>query len=696
MRMGSAFEAYLDDYDLVNVYMAKSYYDGSSKVFYMKDTKNRILPLTISSQSDLINGYTHYKLSIQGSLHIGEEYTVYEEHCRTTVCQYGHIVKTKKFCDDYDYKGSDLGLTYTPICSTFKVWSPVALEILLAYTHEGVYHTKMMNRKSKGVFEIRIDEDLLGDQYNFMVRVNGRWLETVDPYTSFTGPNATYSIVMDVSLLDFPKKVACPPLKSNCDAIIYEASVRDMTSQPGMGVTYPKKFRGFTQETEITKEKETGFTYLKSLGVTHVQLLPVFDFGSVDEIYPDHFYNWGYDPVQYRALEGSYAYDPNVASDRIIEFANLVQDCHKAGLRVNLDLVFNHVFDKDSFALERMVPNYYFLMNKQGEFSNSSYCGNDIDTQPPMSKRYFIETCKRIVKWFDVDGFRFDLMGILDFNLMNDIVKECRKIKKDFMIYGEGWNMPSFVHEDLRASQYNQAKMPLVGHFSDAFRDCIRGSNNELNQKGFASGDTSLIYHAMDRMSASGALYDSPQKVINFVECHDNHTLWDKNRVCCYGENRTVRQKRHIMATAMVLLAQGVPFIHAGQEFARTKQNEGNTYNASDNINMMDYTRKDENSHLVDQVRQLIQIRRKHSSFRLDSLEAIRDHVQFETMNDQVLVYRCQDGDDSCISFFNPTYDTFVYAFGQDVDILFDNGNSNRTKTNAVTIAPHSVVVCSQ
>ena len=484
-------------------------------------------------------------------------------------------------------------------------------------------------------------------------------------------------------------------MKSNCDAIIYEASIRDMTSQTGIGVTYPKKFKGFTQENAITKEKQTGFSYLKSLGITHVQLLPVFDFGSVDEIYPDHFYNWGYDPVQYRALEGSYAIDSKNASHRLVEFAQLVQNCHKAGIRVNLDLVFNHVFDKDSFALERLVPNYYFLMNTQGEFSNGSYCGNDIDTQPPMSKRYFIDTCKRIVEWFDVDGFRFDLMGILDIDLMNEIAKECRKIKKDFMIYGEGWNMPSFVHEDLRATQKNQAKMAHVGHFSDAFRDCIRGANGALNQKGFASGDTSLIYHAMDRMSASGALYDSPQKVINFVECHDNHTLWDKNRVCCYGENRAVRQKRHIMATAMVILAQGVPFIHAGQEFARTKQNEGNTYNLPDDINMMDYSRKDRNQHMVDQIKTLISIRKEHCAFRLDTIEKIRDQVQFETLNDQVLVYRVQENEDICVAFFNPSYEVFQYAFAQEVNVLFDNGMANAKQVTSLRIEPHSVVVCS-
>ncbi|MBP3853206.1 MAG: type I pullulanase, partial [Erysipelotrichaceae bacterium] len=308
----------------------------------------------------------------------------------------------------------------------------------------------------------------------------------------------------------------------------------------------------------------------------------------------------------------------------------------------------------------------------------------------------FLETCKRIVQWFDVDGFRFDLMGILDIDLMNEIADMCREIKPDFMIYGEGWNMPSFVPEQIRATQINQAKMPLVGHFSDAFRECIRGSNDTLNQKGFASGDTSQIYHAMDRMSASGALFDSPQKVINYVECHDNHTLWDKNRVCCYGEEQLIRKKRQVLATAMVLLAQGIPFLHAGQEFGRSKQNVGNSYNAPDSINMIDYTRKEENHEIVDRVKELISIRKEHACFRLDSVEKIRQHVQFETIQDQVLVYRCQADDDACIVFFNPTYNTFSYTLKEPTDVLFDNGCSNEKSSANITIAPHSVVVCQE
>ncbi len=694
MRMKDAFEAYFDDFDSLNVYMSKNLFDGKSRIFHLKDSKHQIIHLTIQSQSDLYNGYTHYHLSLDDPIEVGEEYTIFDEHCKSVICQYSHIVKTEKFNNEYFYLGDDLGLTYSNTQSVFKIWSPIAHKILIKLTYADEQKIVEMKRNSRGVFSLIINEDLKGYHYTFLIRVNGKWNETIDPYSSFSGPNARYSVVWDIDLIEnMPPKVQLPKMNSNCDAIIYEANIRDMTSDIDVGVKHPKKFKGFVEVNENTRAKNTGFYYIQSLGVTHIQLLPVFDYATVDEEYPSIFYNWGYDPVQYRALEGSYSTDPTDAGLRVKEFADLVYRCHKAGLRVNLDLVFNHVYDKETFSLEQICPNYYFLMNSQGEFSNGSFCGNDIDSQPPMSRKFLVDTCKRIVEWFDVDGFRFDLMGILDINLMNEITEVCRSIKPDFMIYGEGWNMPSFVPENLRATQINQALMPRVGHFSDIFREAVRGSNSELEKKGFSSGDTNLIYACMDHMSASGTVYDSPQKVINYVECHDNHTLWDKNVVCCNNEDENLLKRRQILANAMVLLAQGVPFIHAGQEFGRTKQGLGNTYNRSDNYNHIDYSRRNQYIDIVSATRKLIQIRKNYSCFRLDTILKTREQVNFQTIEEKVLVYICQDENHKCISFFNPTGGYYNYSLDCLVEILMDNGDCNTLLTKNVQIAPYSVVV---
>lgn len=696
MRMQKDFEAYFDEYDLIKVYMSKNFFNGSSRIFHIKDTKNRIIHLDMIDKIDLSNGYTRYRLRLQKPLIVSEEYTIYDERAQKAIVQYSHIVKTDRFNSEFQYCGNDLGCTYTPNKTTFKVWAPTAFWIDLHLIRNGHYHSIPMHRQEKGVFSLDVSGDLIGAKYTYMVRVNGEWKETCDPYNPFVTENTTRSVVNSIDRLYFPKKIELKPMHSNTEAVIYEASIRDMTSEQGIGVTYPKKFKGFTEENADTKNLNTGFSYLKSLGITHVQLLPVMDFGSVDEVYTQIFYNWGYDPVHHRALEGSYSTNAKDASARIVEFAQLVHDCHKAGIRVNLDLVFNHVYHKESYPLEVLVPNYYFLMNTEGDFSNGSFCGNDVDTQPTMSRKYFLETCKKLIEWFDIDGFRFDLMGILDINFVNEVVKECREIKPDFMIYGEGWNMGSFVHEDLRASMQNQAKMKYVGHFSDRFRETCRGSNGDLEVKGYCSGQTSWIDSMMHCMSASclEGLFDSPQKAINYVECHDNHTLWDKNTICCQNETEGVLMQRQVLANAMVLLAQGVPFLHAGQEFGRTKYGLGNTYNRSDHYNHIDYNLRNKHMQIVSQTKALIQIRKKHPSFQLATKEEVEALVSYDTVDQAVLVYKTNKDWDRCISFFNPTGNHYVYELAEEAMVLFDNGNINSQFTTKVNIAPYSVVVC--
>lgn len=696
MRMNNALECYIDDFDKVNVYISKNFYGGLSRIFHLKDSKDTIIPLSIKKKEELNNSYFHYELAVDSPLEIGEEYTLYDEHCQTVPAQYSYIVKTKKFDEDYFYDGDDLGVTYTPKKTTFRVWAPTAFRIDVVLHEDGKREVVPMKRKNKGVWEVSVNRDLLHVPYNYLVRVNGQITETVDPYNPFLGINGTVSVVDDIKLLNMPEKIELEPMKSNTDAVIYEASVRDMTSQTGTGITHPRQFLGFVEENDTTKERRTGLSYIKELAPTHVQLMPVFDFGSVDEAYPNIFYNWGYDPMHYRALEGSYSTDPADARARIEEFAELVHGLHKEGIKVNLDLVFNHVYNKGKFALENLVPNYYFQMNENGDFSNGSFCGNDIDTRPKMSRKYFVDTANQIIDMYDVDGFRFDLMGILDIDTMNEITEEGRKRKSDFMVYGEGWNMPSFMPENLRATQYNQGQMDHVGQFSDRFREIIRGSNNDLPKKGYSNGETGLLEDARQVMMGSvpEGKFTSPEKAVNYVECHDNHTLWDKNRQACKGESKESRENRQILANAMVLTAQGIPFIHAGQEYGRTKQGLGNTYNRSDNYNRIDYFRRNHHEKIVDATKQLIEIRKNHPALRLATAEEIKNNVTTENMAGQVLVYRTKKDDDSLICFFNPTDRFFDYNLNQNGKILFDSGKSNGTDVNSVVIAPNSAIIC--
>ncbi|MBQ0064748.1 MAG: type I pullulanase [Firmicutes bacterium] len=696
--MTQPLEAYIDDYDILTVYMAKNFFSGESNKFYLKDSKGVISPLSLIEKSaSATEIYTKYRLRLKEEFRVGEEYTLFEEHCRTTIVQYGHIVKTDRFYETYTDTISDLGCYYLPERTRFRLWTPVASDVsVVLHDADGKDSFYPMKRKKQGVFEITIPGDFLGYKYQYLIKRNGEIKSISDPFSPFSGPNGKYSVVDSMDLIKKPKKSELPAMKSYCDAIIYEANIRDMTSMPNIGVKHPKTFKGFVEENETTIAKQTGFSYLKSLGVTHVQLMPVFDFGSVDEENPDIYYNWGYDPMQYRALEGSYCTNVYDHRCRIEEFVELVEKLHEAGIRVNLDLVFNHVYVKEKNDLDQLAPNYFFLINEQGSLSNGSWCGNDIDTRAPVCREYFLRTCRKIIEWFDVDGFRFDLMGIIDIDTMNKIRTMAQEIKPDFMIYGEGWNMPSFVPEHLRASQNNQALMDRIGHFSDSFRDAIRGSNGDLPDKGYAAGNYNKLRDMSKVLSAELNRYSSPEKVINYVECHDNHTLWDKNHVACMGEGHEIRMKRQALANAIVLLAQGVPFIHCGQEFGRTKQNLGNTYNLSDMYNMVNYNRKDEMLYLVEEMKKLIEIRKTRSCFRLSTLEEITKQVTVTEMDDKVCVYTCEDEHSKCMSFFNPSPIEYTYNFTTEYVVIFDNGNKNNGYVYQVKIAPYSTVVVEQ
>lgn len=696
MRTKDNLEAFIDGYNTVHVYMEKGFYDGVSRSFHLKDQFGEIVPLSIGEKVDAGTHYC-YVCTVDAPIKVGREYVLYDSHCRTAKARYSHIVKTKQFADHFSPSYKQYGCIYKPAETTFRVWTPVASSVEVVFKDKNGERIVPMQRNSRGEWSVVVKGDLRHSMYVYRVHVNGEIKETYDPYNLFTGLNTGFSQVNSIEALKLPEKVETVPMKQQTDAIVYEASIRDMSAQKDSGFTYPKTFAAFTEENETTRIKRTGLSYIRELGVTHVQLMPVLDFGSVDEEYPTLYYNWGYDPAHYMGLEGSYSIDPFDPESRVVEFARLVQDMHKAGLKVTLDLVFNHVWDRERFGLDVLIPDYYFLMDSWGNYSNGSMCGNDIDSRPEMSRRYLVDAAMQLIDIFDVDGFRFDLMGVLDYTLLNEIAKEARKRKPDFMIYGEGWDMNSFVPHELRASQSNQMKMPQVGHFSDRFRNVIRGDSSFLGDKGYPAGKTEAINDVKQVMAASifEGRFDQPYKVVNYVECHDNHTMWDKNRKACEGQPRSERMKRQNLTTAMVMLAQGIPFIHCGQEFGRTKQNLGNTYDKSDHFNMVDYHRRDEMDMMVEEFKALVRLRKEHSSFRLGTGQAVRDGVETSDINGKVLVYQTKDENERLVSFFNPTNETIHCDLHGCGIVLHDSAHRTFGEIRSFELQPVSVVVVS-
>jgi len=642
MRKLQTFEAYLDRFDEINVYLNKTYYDGESRYFSIKHEENTT-PLTIIDVTT-DGDYQRYRLSAP-HLVIGDEYTLVDERNLRTSLQFGYIVRTTEFDNLFNYEGADLGATYSQEETIFKVWAPIANQVKIEIQQPHSLTTYDLSRYEKGVWSITIPGNLELASYVYLVKVNGQWNQATDPYAVASTPNHKRSVVID------PKKVALPlhkdkltPLTSYTDAIIYEMHVRDFSVHSNSGIKHAGKFLGVCESgTRTDRLTLTGLDYLEDLGVTHLQFLPFYDFGSVDELNQFEHYNWGYDPVQYNVPEGSYATHVLDPYSRIIELKQMIAKLHERGFRVIMDVVYNHMFDRQTAAFEKIVPNYYFRLGDNGEISNGSFCGNDLDTLRPMYRKFVIDSTKMWVRDYGVDGFRFDLMGILDIETMNQVTKECQTLDPSVMIYGEGWNMPTLMADDLKATMENHSKLPAIAHFNDQFSRSVKGSpfETELEDIGYGLGDLTKIEPMMKAMV--GKPFSEPTMSLNYAECHDNMTLFDKIMLSNPEECLAIRLKRQRLITALILVSQGISFLHAGQEFNRTKGGDHNSYRSPDTINALDWDLKDQYQDSINFVKDFIQLRKEIKAFRFKTAAQIKNHVQLSALDNRVIEYTITD-----------------------------------------------------
>lgn len=652
MRRKTNFEAYYDDYYTICAYLSKNFYNGKSNVFYLRTPEGSLEECKIVSQANINNDYIKYVLSIEQELSLSERYELVEEHALTTELAFGLIVKTETFEEEYSYDGSDLGTTYTPEETKFVFWAPLASEVLIRVRRGDNVEHFSMDRTEKGVFRYTAKGDYDGALYFYLLNVNGVWKEVCDPYANATNANGKRSMVMN------PAKVKVdlqhdklPKLEKKTDAIIYETSIRDFSFMMKEYTQYTGKYLGFIEEGKTIEGKPVLFDHLLKMGVTHVQIMPIHDFATVDELNIDKFYNWGYDPVSYHSMEGSYSSNPNDGYTRIKEFKQLVAKCHEHGIRVVLDLVYNHYYDFFTNNLQNSTPNYFFQMDKDANLSNGSFCGNDFDTSVAMGRKYVIDSALNWTKEYGIDGIRFDLMGIMDLNAVNKINEVCKAVNPDFMVYGEGWSMPTMLDATKQASMNNYHKMPNIGFFNDFFRDHVKGSTNEdeMYKKGYCTGDANYFEQVKAALAGTcsskfGTVkFLNPTQTINYVECHDNATVWDKMRECCKESVREERQKRQKLLNAVVLLSQGVPFLHSGQEFLRTKYGVQNSYRSNDEINEFDWNRCVRNYDVVDYTADLIALRKKYQAFRLQTREEVEKHVRISEIQPGVILYSLID-----------------------------------------------------
>lgn len=566
----------------------------------------------------------------------------------------GVSVFDAEFDEMFYYDGDDLGVTYTPERTVFRLWAPTASEasVLIYHSWDGeLVERRPMIRDIQGTWVLTVNEDCNHWYYNYGVQIGSQWNEAVDPYARAVGVNGDRGVVLDLrSTEPQPWTEDRPVLVAPVDAVIYELHVKDLSIHPQSGSRYPGKFLGLAESGTTGPDGiPTGLDHISGLGVTHVQLLPVYDYApeSVDETKLElPQYNWGYDPKNYNVPEGSYATDPYAPELRIKELKQTIQALHDRGIRVIMDVVYNHVYDGYQVNFTKLVPGYYLRYKADGTFSNGSFCGNECASERAMMSKFIVDSIVYWAKEYHMDGFRFDLMGLMDIVTMNEIRRRLDKIDPSIIMIGEGWIMDTVLPEAQRANQGNAAMLPRIAHFNDGFRDAVKGNIFIYDRKGFISyGDG--FKESVKRGIVGGIQYgDSiaqyatePDQTVNYVECHDNHTLWDKLLLSTEGETDKQRRRMHRLASAMVLTSQGIPFIHAGQEFMRTKQGVENSYKSPIEINQMDWQRCADQQSDVLYMCSLIKLRQAHPAFRLRTAQEIREHLHFEQAPDHAIAY---------------------------------------------------------
>ena len=549
------------------------------------------------------------------------------------------------------YDGGDLGVFFADGQLSVKIWAPTARSVEFRIyensTSENAVRLENLAPAEKGTWRLSLNGDFRNHYYTLKIDDGEPLDEVPDMYARAVGTNGRRGLIFDPAEThpegwENDRTVSC---ENPVDAVIYELHVRDFSIDPAAGFLHKGKFLAFTEDGLINASGERiGIAHLKELGITHVHLLPVNDFCSVDEASPDGQYNWGYDPQHYNAPEGSYSGNPDNLS-RIVELKQLVQSLHRNGIGVIFDVVYNHTGYTRQSVFNQTVPGYFYRQNRAGGFANASGCGNEIASERAMVRKYIADSLCYWAKEYHADGFRFDLMGVLDIETMNYIRSKIDEINSSIILYGEGWAADkSPLDEKYRAVKKNVSQLNRIAVFNDDLRDALKGNGFDGRAKGFVSGQTlreeqmkfgmvaacfhpQIIYHFVESSDQPWAM--EPWQCVNYVSCHDNYTLFDKLVLSSPEVGDEELRRMICLAGAIVLTSQGIPFLHAGSEMARTKQSDHNSYKSPDSVNKIDWNRKNQYHDVFTYFRKLIELRKQHPAFRMRSSDQIRHHFRF-------------------------------------------------------------------
>ncbi|SFD03759.1 type I pullulanase [Butyrivibrio sp. YAB3001] len=668
----------------------------------------------------------YYDLTIEKKLEFNRNYRVGFENQEYEI-NMPIVYSTKEFEDKYTYDGDDLGATYSAEKTAFRVWAPTAEAVYVNLYETGDPWENNLKEKVEmtsdvnGTWKADVAGNLAGTYYTYTAVIDGLNVEACDPYARTTGVNGKRAMVTDLDATDpadWDKDTNPHAGEKINDAVIYELHVRDFSVSEAGGIADVGKYTAFTKTgTKTAGGQATGIDYLKDLGVTHIHILPFYDFGSVDENAPtSEQFNWGYDPVNYNVPEGSYSTDPYHGEVRVKEAKEMVKALHDNGLSVVMDVVYNHVYSGKDFCINRLVPGYFSRINADGSYSNGSGCGNDTASERTMVRKYIVDSVCYWADEYHIDGFRFDLVGLLDTDTINEIVSEVHKTHPDVIFYGEGWSMNTDVTKEnvTLATQQSSAKTPGFAYFNDNIRDGLKGSVFNTAETGWASGSTGKERQMTSSFMAQESWSKEPSQIVQYASCHDNNTLIDRIATARTDLDRDSWVKMSNLAAAYYLTAEGIPFMQAGEEILRTKQKEdgtydSNSYSSGDAINCIKWENLDlpEYQTNLKYYKGLIEFRKAHGLCRLSTAEEVAGRVSaIEGLDKNVIAFSMDNADrkvegenaESILLIFNPNQsETTVKLPEGNWNVCVkgtEAGNSSlETASGSVSVAPISTLI---
>ncbi len=637
----------------------------------------------------------------------------------------------EKFSTYPTYDGDDLELAIDRNGYHFCLWSPMADSARVnIYKHgqgRNLITTFLLDKdKATGTWRATSTDNLMNRFYTFQIKIGDRWLdETPGVWAKAVGVNGKRAAIIDFAKTN-PEGWGDdrgPQVQSITDAVIYEMHHRDFSMHPNSGIVNKGKFVAMLEEGTLSlNDQPTGIDHLKELGITHVHILPSFDYMSVDETQlPSNIYNWGYDPINYNVPDGSYSTNPADPYCRIREMKEMIMALHEAGIGVIMDVVYNHTGITEGSNFELTAPGYYYRQRPDGTYSDASACGNETASDRPQMRNFIVNSVKYWVMEYHIDGFRFDLMAIHDTVTMNQAAAAIKEINPSAFIYGEGWMAGSSpLPIEQQALKVNVAKMTGIAVFSDDIRDAVKGHYSNEGDRGFASGKpgneetvkigivASTAHPQVDYSKGNNAkapYATSPQQIINYVSCHDDLCLTDKLDISMQGSTENERINTAKLAQTIVFTSQGTPFMFAGEEIFRSKQRVHNSFRSPDSINAIDWNQKEKYRDLFDYYRNLIAMRKAHPAFRLRTADEVARHIKFdETKSDNLISYSITGnaGGDTWKEIklvFNGANEAQTVNIKKDdwtivaQDGRIDMNGLGTTRGGSITLPPHTALI---